>query len=113
MGALHDDAYNNTVSQATNLTTAVTLNANCGQITTQSATTGAVTTQSFTLNNTYIKANSTPVVSLISYAGTYQTNGTPLITVDTVAAGSCVIRVSNVHASNALSGVLIIGFFVG
>jgi len=45
-------------------------------------------------------------VSIQNYSGTYFTNGTPYITVGTVAAGSCSINVLNLHTANALNGVL-------
>ena len=56
--------------------------------------------------NSAIAAGSVIQVSIQNYSGTYFTNGTPYITVGTVAAGSCSINVLNLHTANALNGVL-------
>jgi hypothetical protein len=52
------------VTQATNRTTAVTINNVCGQITTVSATTGDNTFTSFTVNNSVVTAADTIILSL-------------------------------------------------
>src|SRR5882724_10538348 len=99
-------------TQGTSISTGVTLNAQSGVITTVSSTLAAVTTTGFTVTNSAVGANSVVIVNLVNYSGTYATNGFPVVTVDTIAAGSFVIKISNVHAANALSGVLKIGFHV-
>lgn len=101
-----------TVSQGTNITTAVTLNARVGVITTQAATTAADATSSFTLNNAYITAGSVVLVALGDYSGTIVTNGIPQVNADAVAAGSCTINISNSHGANALNGTLKLHFVV-
>lgn len=111
-GSILVGAVSGAVTQATSITTAVTLNAPSGIITTVSATTAAVSESQFTLNNSLIAATSVVLVSVQNYAGTYATNGIPTVKVQTVGAGSAIICVDNVHASNALSGVLKIGFLV-
>jgi hypothetical protein len=100
------------VTQLTSITTAVTLNNPSGVITTVSSTLAAVTATSFTLTNSFITANSIVVASIANYAGTYITNGIPIINISSIAAGSCSIELVNVHASNSLSGVLKITFLV-
>lgn len=93
-------------------TTAVTLNAKSGIITLNAGaaiTTAAVTDVSFTLTNAHIRANSIILVSLVyPVAGA----GSPVVTVSSVAAGSCVIAVSNYHASAALDQVTKVCFSV-
>lgn len=101
-----------TVTQASSLTTAVELNAPSGVITTVSATTAAVSESKFALTNSLITASSVVLVSIVNYAGTFATNGIPTVKVDTIGSGTCNICVNNVHAANALSGVLKIAFVV-
>lgn len=101
-----------TEAQATNITTAVTLNAPSGVITTQTATAASGATQTFTVNNTVCFATSVVIVDLHQYSGTYLTNGTPYVRVTTVADGSFNISVINIHGTNALNGTLVIHFLV-
>jgi len=101
-----------TVTQITSLVTPVTVNASAGVITTFSATTAGLTVESFTVNNTSVLATSSVNVTQTRYGGTLVTNGIPQITVDSVAAGSFVINVTNLHTANALAGVLNISFVV-
>ena len=100
------------VTQGTSITTAVSLNKAAGVITTQAASAAAGAVQAFTFSNQYINADSVVIVSVVDYAGTITTNGLPFVTVDSIAAGSCVIRVCNAHGTNALSGALQIAFLV-
>jgi hypothetical protein len=47
----------------------------------------------------------------MNYTGTYGTNGFPMVNVNNCIAGTSFdIKIANVHASNALAGVLTIGF---
>lgn len=98
------------VTQATNITTSVTLNALKGQITTQAASAAAGASHSFTLNNSFIQADTPIFPWIMDYSGTTATNGLPFVTIDTRADGSCVFVVSNAHPTNALNGTLVIGF---
>ena len=99
-----------TVTQATSITTGVSLNAVSGVITTVSATTAGASASDFVLTDGFIQTTSVVLITLLDYSGTIVTNGIPVVCVDNIAAGSCTIRIVNVHASNALSGVLKIGF---
>ena len=109
--ALTVHATDCTVTQGTSATTAVTANCDVGLITTFSESTAAAATTTFTVNNTGVNANSVIIPTIVSYAGTYATNGFPVVTVNNIVAGTSFdIKVSNVHASNALSGALKIGF---
>ncbi len=101
-----------TETQATDITTAVTLNAPSGVITTQTATAASGATQTFTVNNTVCFSTSVVIADLHQYSGTYLTNGIPYVRVTTVADGSFDISVINIHGTNALNGTLVIHFLV-
>lgn len=95
------------VTQLTDATTTVTLNFVCGQITTVALTTAAAAEEIFQLTNSRIAATDVVVLST-TYAGA----GTPIVFVTGVAAGSCKINITNVHAANALNAVMVINFAV-
>jgi hypothetical protein len=95
------------VTQATSASTAVTLNKNCGQITTVALTTAAAAEESFTVNNDKVAAT-----DVIAVSTTYAGAGTPFVSVKGVGAGSFVIVISNLHAANALDAALVINFTV-
>jgi len=98
------------VTQATNRTTGVTLDALCGAITTNTASLAAESSANFTLTNSKIAANDVVVVSIKS--GT--DGGNTAVSVVTTAAGSCVIKVANHNAAagTAETGAIIILFAV-
>jgi hypothetical protein len=99
-----------TVTQATSISTEVTLSQPAGVITTVSLTTAADTTESaFTVTNSYVTASSVIIANIQGYSGT---TGFPVILVDDVAAGSFKITVRNVHNAAALNGTLSISFVV-
>lgn len=85
-----------TVTQATSKATAVTLNKSAGIITTNAASLGATTTVNFTLNNSYLSANDTLILTIASggTAGAYNawvsgmTTGTATINLRNITAGS-------------------------
>lgn len=95
-----------TVTQATNKSTGVTLNAPCGAITMNGAALNADTTVSFTLTNTSIAATDLLVLNHVSggTAGSYVLNAQ-------AAAGSASINVRNITAGS-LSEAIVIGFAV-
>jgi len=95
-----------TVTQATNKSTGVTLNAPCGAITMNGAALSADTTVSFTLTNTSIAATDLLVLNHVSggTAGAYVLNAQ-------AAAGSASINVRNITAGS-LSEAIVIGFAV-
>lgn len=101
-----------TVTQATSITTGVTATGSSGIITTVSSTLAAVTSTGFTVTNTDVLSTSVVVASLVNYGGTLVTNGIPVVTVSAIAAGSFDIKITNAHASNALSGVMKISYIV-
>jgi hypothetical protein len=96
-----------TVTQGTSKTTAVTLNAKCGVITTHGAALAATTAVQFTLTNSAISATDVVIANQGSggTAGSYQTH------VVSVGAGTSVIRLSNTSAGS-LSEAVTINFAV-
>lgn len=96
-----------TVTQATNKTTAVTLNAKSGQITMNNASMSSNTTAGFTLTNSFVAATDVVIVNIASGA----TADGYILTVDAVAAGSCRISVRH-NSGGALSEALVLNFVV-
>jgi hypothetical protein len=95
-----------TVTQATNKSTGVTLNAPCGDITMNGAALAADTTVSFTLTNSSITANDALVLNHVS-GGTalaYSLNAQ-------AAAGSASVNVRNITAGS-LSEAIVIRFSI-
>jgi len=95
-----------TVTQATNKSTGVTLDAPCGAITMNGAALSADTTVSFTLTNSSIAATDLLVLNHISggTAGSYVLNAQ-------AAAGSASINVTNI-STGSLSEAIVIGFAI-
>ena len=79
-----------TVTQTTSATTAVTLNTHSGIVTTTGLTNAANANTTFTLTNSKIKAD-----SRIFLQAQYGGAGTIVLETQTIAAGSCTIRVHN------------------
>lgn len=96
------------VTQLTSPTTGVTLNRRSGVITTVAGTLAAGGEEAFTLTNSEIAVGDVVVVCM----GDHASAGTPVAVVLSVAAGSCVIAVTNLHAANALNAALKINFMV-
>lgn len=96
-----------TAAQATNISTAVTLNARYGQITTQAADAAAAAENEFTLTNSFITPTS---VILATFATA--SNGTPMLQINKTAAGSATVTITNLHAATALDAALTITFIV-
>ena len=99
------------VTQATNRTTGVTLNAQCGAITTHNASLAAEAAAEFTVTNASVLSAS-DVVAVAIQSGT--NGGNTAVAVTTVAAGSFKIKVSNNNAAagTAETGAIIINFAV-
>lgn len=93
---------------------AVTANGVTGVITTSSLTTAGGATYLITLTDNKIAGTGTKVLCQIaSYAGTFGTNGIPVIaTAVATAANTAQIRIGNAHASNALAGIVTISYLV-
>lgn len=97
-----------TVAQATNRTTTVTLNRVCGQITTQATSLAAQTSVSFTLVNSAIAIGDVVVANIQSGS----TGNKTIVSVNSVAAGSCLITLFNTDAAVADTGAALINFAV-
>lgn len=99
-----------TVTQATNRTTGVTLNALSGQITTNNASLAAEAAAIFTVTNSKVAATDVVVASIVS--GT--NGGNTEVTVNAVAAGSFDLKVANNNAAagTAETGAIVINFVV-
>ena len=86
-----------TVTQATSRATAVTLNAPAGVITTDSTAIATAGNAVFTVNNSFVKADSTIILSLnTTGVGAYSIH----LAVESVAAGSFAIRIFNATGAN-------------
>jgi hypothetical protein len=90
------------VTQTVSISTAVTLNLPAGEITTVSATI-AGTVSTFTLNNSYIKADSVILATVNDTTGA----GLVAVQVDNIVAGSCSISLAGVVSN---TGTVTIGF---
>jgi hypothetical protein len=105
-----DNSYGTggTVTQATSITTGVTLNTFSGTITTVSQTVAAGSEADFTVTNSKVGANDTVVVAI----KTHTSAGTFMASVAAVAAGSFVIRLTNLSSGTAGNNTLAINFAV-
>jgi len=81
------------VSQATDATTAVTLDAKYGVITMQSVDLAATDTVEFTFNNTHIYGHTSQVLISLQDGGTIADNAMVNVMVHDIADGSCKIRI--------------------
>lgn len=96
------------VTQATSISTGVTINALSGVITTVSQTVAAGAEAEFTVTNSEVKATDIPVVAI----KTHTSAGAFLAAVTAVADGSFQVRLTNLHASAAGNNVLVLNYFV-
>jgi hypothetical protein len=96
------------VTQATNRTTGVTINALTGTITTNNTSLAAGAQATFTVTNSFVAAND--IIILVQKSGSNST-GTDVF-VSTVAAGSFNITVDNNTAATAETGAIILTFAV-
>jgi hypothetical protein len=98
-----------TVTQASSITTGVTVNATSGTITTVSQTVAAAAEATFTVTNSSVAATDTVAVAVKSAnSGT----GTFFAHVTAVGAGSFDVTLTNLHASAAGNSVIDINFVV-
>ena len=101
--ALYDTAN---VTQLTAITTAVTVNANNGIITTVSSTLAGNSNAAFTVNNDKV-LSTCRILLTVEHAGA----GIPVLITETITNGSFDIRIYNV-SSNAFTNVLKISFII-
>ena len=102
-------AAQGTVTQATDKSTAVTLNKGAGQITTTAAALAGTTAVSFTLNNTYISSND--LILLNISGGAVADPVAYTVYVSSMTAGSAVITLRNLTATSR-SEALVLNFAV-
>ncbi len=104
-----NDVYdaNQSVTQATSITTAVTLDALCGSVTTVSSTLAGAATTAFTVNNSLVKTTSKVFLTLV-----YDGAGIPVVTVQRMFNGSFIVEINNAAAATALNNTLTINFLV-
>ena len=88
---------------------AATLNSDRGTVTSEALTTAAAGAYTLTVTNSTVLATSVVVASVDN--GT-NTQGIPTVGVVTPSAGSLVIKVNNLHASQALNGTLKVRYLV-
>ena len=104
-GSLIGPTPGGTVTQASNKSTTVVLNAESGQITMNNATLNAGVEVTFAVTNS--KVSSTDVV--VACHGSGGTAGSYLVNASEIGSGSFKITVSNVSAGN-LSQAIVINF---
>lgn len=89
-----------------------TCNAISGAVTTGTLTTAAATNAAYVINNSAVAAASRVSCQVMAYSGTIVTNGYPQIISCVPTAGVITVNLTNTHAANALSGTVVIGFWV-
>ena len=101
-------AAQSTVTQLTDKSTAVTINASAGQITMSNATLNATTNVSFTMTNSKVSPKD---VVIVNVAGGVASNVTYNCWVSGHASGSCAFVLRNISAGN-LSEAVVLNFAV-
>jgi hypothetical protein len=101
-------AAQGTVTQATDKSTAVTLNKPAGRITMNNASLTTATNATFTLNNSFISANDTVILTI---SGGQATPGSYNVFANGLAAGSVSISLRNI-SGGTLSEAVVINFAV-
>ena len=99
-------AAQGTVTQATDKSTAVTLNKSAGRITMNNAALAGSTAVSFTLNNSLISTNDTIIVC-VSSVTTGSSAGAYTSYVSNMSAGSASITLRNLSATSYSEAVII------
>ncbi len=97
-----------TVTQATDKSTAVTLNKPAGRITMNGASLNTATNATFTLNNSFISANDTVILTI---SGGQATPGSYNVFANGLAAGSVSISLRNI-SGGSLSEAVVINFAI-
>jgi hypothetical protein len=101
-------AAQGTVTQATDKSTAVTLNKPAGRITMNNAALATATNATFTLNNSFISANDVVVLTI---SGGQATAGSYNVFANSLAAGSVSISLRNI-SGGSLSEAVVINFAI-
>ena len=101
-------AAQGTVTQATDKSTAVTLNKPAGRITMNNASLNTGTNATFTLNNSFISANDTVILTI---SGGQATPGSYNVFANGLASGSVSISLRNI-SGGTLSEAVVINFAI-
>ena len=101
-------AAQGTVTQATDKSTAVTLNKPAGRITMNGASLNTATNATFTLNNSFISANDTVILTI---SGGQATPGSYNVFANALAAGTVSITLRNI-SGGTLSEAVVINFAI-
>jgi hypothetical protein len=101
-------AAQGTVTQATDKSTAVTLNKPAGRITMNNASLNTATNATFTLNNSFISANDTVILTI---SGGQATPGSYNVFANNLGAGSVSISLRNI-SGGSLSEAVVINFAI-
>lgn len=96
-------------TNATGASNAATSNGVAGEVTTESLSTAAGGEAIYTITNSKVKAGD---IVLVNVRNGTNTTVAAIATVSSVANGSFVVYVSNLHASVALNGTLVIQYVV-
>jgi hypothetical protein len=99
-------AAQGTVTQLTSKSTAVTLNKPAGRITMDAASLATATNATFTLNNSFISANDTVILTI---SGGQATAGSYNVFANALAAGTVSITLRNI-SGGTLSEAIVINF---
>jgi len=97
-------AAQGTVTQATDKSTAVTLNKPAGRITMNNASLATATNATFTLNNSFISANDTIILTI---SGGQATPGSYNVFANSLSAGSVSITLRNISGGSLSEAVVI------
>lgn len=101
-------AAQGTVTQATDKSTAVTLNKPAGRITMNGASLATATNATFTLNNSFISANDTVILTI---SGGQATPGSYNVFANSLGAGTVSITLRNI-SGGSLSEAIVINFAI-
>ena len=102
--SLYDTAN---VTQITSISTAVTVNAHNGIITTVSSTLAGSSNAAFTVNNSKVTTAS-KILLTVDHPGA----GIPVLITEALANGSFAIRIYNVSAATAFNNILKISYLI-
>ena len=101
-------AAQGTVTQATSKSTAVTLDKSAGRITMNNASLATATNATFTLNNSFISANDTVILTI---SGGQATPGSYNVFANSLGAGTVSITLRNI-SGGSLSEAIVINFAI-
>jgi hypothetical protein len=101
-------AAQGTVTQLTDKSTAVTLNKSAGRITMNNASLTTATNATFTLNNSFISANDTVVLTI---SGGQTTPGSYNVFANALGAGTVSITLRNI-SGGTLSEAIVVNFAI-